>query len=128
MPQPQRWLSGLHDGQLSNPIEFLKAPEKKRVLLLLEALPVDYDREALWTRMRLLPMDFAAVPDGLHPVVEIAMIRENVFRERTGVNRDEKAKSESAEQTRRATPAVIPDDHEQEIEELEAVGGSADDD
>ena len=121
VPKPQRWLSGLHDGRLSNPIEFIRAAEKDRVLLLLEALPVKFDqndRFALWDRMGLYLGDFPAIPDGLHPVTELAMVRENVFRERTGVNRDAKGKSESAEQTRRATPAVLPEGHEEEIKEL----------
>jgi hypothetical protein len=57
---------------------------------------------------------------------ELAHIRDAIFRERTGVNRDRKQKEASAEQTRRAAPAVVPDDHASIIELLEAEVTSAD--
>lgn len=118
VPKPQRWLSGLIDPKLMNPIEFLNAKDKDRVLLLLEALPVQFDRSKIWAKMGLNPKDFQAVPTGIHPLTELALIREAVFRERTGVNRDAKAKAESAEQTRRAVPVVIPEGIRERIEEL----------
>ncbi len=119
VPQPQRWLSGLFDTRLSNPLEFLRAPDKDRVLLLLGALPVELDRERLHADMGIDLSEIAAVPAGLHPLQELAYLREAVFRERTGVNRDAKQKASTAEQTLRATPAVLPDGHEAEIEELD---------
>jgi energy-coupling factor transporter ATP-binding protein EcfA2 len=126
VPQPQRWLSGLFDSRLANPIEFLNAADKDRVLLLLGALPLELDREGLWSAMGLEKKEVGAVPDGLHPLQELAHIREAVFRERTGINRDAKQKAASAEQTRRAAPAVIPDGQEEEIKRIESEIAEAD--
>ena len=119
VPKPQRFLSGLYDGKLANPIEFLNAPDKERVLMLLGALPLQLDRDGLWQKLGLKKSELSPIPEGLHPLQELALIREAIFRERTGVNRDAKAKAGSDEQTRRNTPAVLPDDHEQEINQLE---------
>ena len=118
VPKPQRWLSGLIDPKLMNPVDFLNAKDKERVLLLLEALPVQFDRDQLWQSMGVNKSDFQAVPTGIHPLTELALIREAVFRERTGVNRDHKAKAQTAEQTRRSVPAVIPEGLKEQIEEL----------
>jgi len=119
VPRPQMFLNGLFDGHLSNPIEFLRAPDKDRVIMLLGAMPVDFDRDALWEAMGIAKSDVSPVPEGLHPLQELALIRESVFRERTGVNRDAKAKAESAEQTRRNVPAVLPDNLEGDINKLD---------
>ena len=118
VPKPQRWLSGLIDPKLMNPVDFLNAKDKERVLLLLEALPVQFDRDQLWQSMGVRKSDFQAVPTGIHPLTELALIREAIFRERTGVNRDAKAKAQTAEQTRRSVPAVIPEGLKEQIEEL----------
>jgi ABC-type branched-subunit amino acid transport system ATPase component len=118
VPKPARFLSGLYDGKLANPIEFMKAKSKDRVLMLLGALPLELDRKQLWADMGITKKEIGPVPEGLHPLQELALIRESIFRERTGVNRDAKGKFESAEQTRRATPAVLPESHEAEIEKL----------
>lgn len=120
VPSPQRWLDGLFDSRLANPIKLLNAPNKERILMLLGALDVTLDRDALWKAMGIEKKDVGAVPEGLHPLQELALIREAVFRERTGVNRDATQKVASAEQTRRATPAVLPDGHEKEIEALDS--------
>ena len=120
VPQPQRWLSGISDRKLSNPIDFLNAGDTDRLLLLLGALPVELDKAKLWADMGLVPFDFPAVPEGLHPLQEIALIREGVFATRTGVNRDAKGKADSAEQLRREIPMEIPGGLEDEIGELES--------
>ena len=120
VPSPQRWLDGLFDGRMSNPIRFLEAAEKDRVLILLGALDFEFDRSGLWSRMGLTPDDIAPIPEGLHPLQEIALIRDGVFRERTGVNRDHKGKAQSAEQLLREIPAKTPDDLNTEIGALEA--------
>jgi len=118
VPSPQRWLSGLYDGALANPIDFLNANDKRRVLLLLEALPIELDRKQLWEEMGLEPSCYPPVPSTLHPLQEIGLIRENIFRERTGVNVDRKGKESAAEQTRRETPAELPEDQESKITAL----------
>lgn len=118
VPTPQRWLSGLYDGKMSNPMEFLRTSDKERVLLLLAAMPLEFSRDNLWASLPIERDEVGAIPEGLHPLQELALIQDSIFRERTGVNRDAKGKAASAEQTRRAAPAVIPEGREKEIEEL----------
>lgn len=113
VPRPQEFLSGLFDADCANPVRFLTAADKERALLLLEALPLKFDRAQLLSEMGVTPEELLAmgsVPAGLHPLEEIALIRDAVFRARTGVNRDEKQQTASAEQLRRNIPAVPPED------------------
>ena len=104
---PQRWLDALFDKHAANPVTIITCSDKERVQLLIEALDLDYDHDALWERIGL---DYAQFkyPRGLHPLKEIAEIRDAIFTERTGVNRDEKAKRATAEHIRRDIPATTP--------------------
>lgn len=108
--KPQSWLRSLYDPQGANPVTFLTAADKDRALLLLEALPLSHNRAELLLQMGIRAEELRPIPDRLHPLEEIGMIRDQVFTTRTGVNRDAKGKRSAAEQTRRSTPAVIPDD------------------
>jgi hypothetical protein len=110
LPRPQAWLSGLFDGAGANPVRFLTAPDKDRALMLLEALPLHLDRGALLAEMGLDASELPPVPANAHPLEALALIRDAVFRARTGVNRDAKGKAAAAEQTRRNAPAVVPED------------------
>src|SRR5262249_14735807 len=81
--KPQAWLSGLFDPHGSNPVTFLTAPDKERALLLLEALPLKIDRTELG--QILAGIDSAAlphVPQGLHALEELALVRDAIFRTR----------------------------------------------
>lgn len=119
--KPQTWLRSLYDPQGANPVTFLTAPDKDRALLLLEALPLKFDRGALLAAMGLTPADeLPPIPEGLHPLEECEWIRKAVFGKRTGVNRDEKSAAQAADQLRRNSPAVLPEDHAQAIADLEA--------
>lgn len=118
--KPQGWLGGLFDKLLSNPLDFVREKnEKKRISWMLDALDVQIDRDEIKRRLAL-PIDipFPDVPDGLHPLKELAFIRKAVFTERTGVNRDTDAKFKACEQLRRSTPADLKPDHEEEISKL----------
>lgn len=117
VPRPQAWLSGLFDSGCANPVRFLAAPDKDRALMLLEALPLKLDRGALLAEMDLAAGDLPPVPEGLHPLEQLALIRDAVFRQRTGVNRDATGKAQAAEQTRRNAPAVVPEDVSQQLAE-----------
>lgn len=108
--KPQTWLRSLYDPQGANPVTFLMAADKDRALLLLEALPLKMDRAALLAEMEIRADELPAIPAGLHPLEEVAMIREAVFRTRTGVNTNQKGKAQAADQVRRSAPAVIPED------------------
>lgn len=120
VPSPQRWLAGLLDSKMSNPLDFMRASDKDRVMILLGTIPLTLDSEQLWLDMGIKKSDISPVPTGLHPLQELELIREAVFRERTGVNRDAGAKTKSAEQTRLSAPAVVPDDFKAEIADLDA--------
>ena len=108
--RPQGWLSSLYDPHGSNPVTFLTAKDDDRATMLLEALPLVYDRAELLKKMGIAAEDLPPIPAGLHPLEDIAWIRGGVFSTRTGVNRDEKSAAASADQLRRNTPAIIPDD------------------
>ena len=108
--RPQGWLSSLYDPHGSNPVTFLTAKDDDRATMLLEALPLAYNRAALLKAMGVGEEELPAIPAGLHPLEEIALIRDGVFTKRTGVNRDEKSAALSADQLRRNSPAVVPDD------------------
>lgn len=109
---PQQFLDSLFDGVLVNPLEFVRVDDKQRVKILLEALDLDYDRDAMFEALGLSHGDFPAVPDGLHPLVEIEQHRRNIFERRTSINRDEKSARSSADETRRDIPANIPEDED----------------
>lgn len=125
--KPQGWLSALYDGAASNPVAFLQAADKDRALMLLEALPLKFDRTALLKEMGIGAEELhamGAIPTGLHPLEEIAMIRQAVFSTRTGVNRDEKQQSASADQLRRNIPAVLPGDVSEQIQQGESASSN----
>jgi energy-coupling factor transporter ATP-binding protein EcfA2 len=114
--QPQSFLASLFDGTVSNPVAFLNAKDTDRALMLLEALPLTLDPAQLQAALEGVPADVVpAVPRGLHPLEEVALIRQAVFVARTGVNRDAKGKEAAAEQTRRNAPAVVPEDLGQQL-------------
>lgn len=118
--KPQGWLSSLFDPDGANPVAFLTAKDADRARMLLEALPLTFDRAALLREMGIGESELPPIPRGLHPLEEVELIREAVFRTRTGVNRDLDGKKKAADQVRRNTPAVIPDDPRAAIETLQA--------
>lgn len=119
VPRPQEFLAGLFDPTLSNPVRFLSAPDKERAILLLEALPLRMDRAALYQEMGVTADEVGPVPEGLHPLEETGLIRDAVFRKRTGVNVQEKAAKNAAEQLKRNIPADLAEDPKAAIDELE---------
>ncbi len=120
IPRPQEFLTGLVDTTAANPVRFLTAADKDRVMLLLDALPLKLDRAQLLAEMGLEAGELSTVPAGLHPLEELGLVRDAVFRTRTGVNRDAKGKAAAAEQTRRNAPARPPEDVSAEAARLEA--------
>lgn len=120
VPRPQEFLAGLFDAAAASPVRFLAAPDKERALLLLEALPLKFDRQQLVAEMAIAAAELPELPGGLHPLEELTLIRDAVFRQRTGVNRDAKGKAAAAEQTRRNAPAAVPEDVSVAASKLEA--------
>jgi energy-coupling factor transporter ATP-binding protein EcfA2 len=117
VPSPQRFLDSLQDAKAANPITFLNAPDKDRMQMLLEALPIEFNRDEMWEFICLKADEFSPVATGMHPLVEIAEHRKNIFNERTGVNRDEKSARSTVDQLKRAVPAEIPT--AEDVRELE---------
>ena len=101
----QSFLDGLVDSELQNPISFLSAKPGDRVDLLLAALPVEVSWEDMPEKLGCWPsgMEVDAV-SGLHPLVGLGLVREALFTERTGVNRDSKTKKASAYELKKSIP------------------------
>lgn len=109
--QPAGFVRRLIDTEMVNPIDFLHAPDDKRVSLLLAALPLELDRDALWAAMGIEQNKEAyPIPTGMHPLAELGLTRKLVFNVRTGVNTNMSSKRKSVEQIKRALPAEIPTD------------------
>lgn len=123
VPSPQAFLSALFDQKACNPLTLLRAKGKDLALLLLEALPLEFDHEDF---RKATGLDdeygrntFKDFPDSLHALQRMDLYRDAIFRERTGVNRDAKAKRSAAEQAKLNTPAVIDEIDDSEIATLE---------
>ena len=110
VPRPQQFLSQLFDSRMSNPVAWLLAKPKDQALLLLEALPLEMDADALAGILKPVGTHVRPVPAGLHPLEELRLVREQLFTARTGVNRDATGKRQAAEQLRRELPAKAPKD------------------
>lgn len=122
--KPQAWLSSLFDPGMANPVTFLQAPAKERVLMLLASLDLELDEVALDETLKDVVGHRKPIPAGLHALESLGMIREQLFNARTGVNRDLDGKEKAAKQTRLNAPAVLPEDPAAEIERLEASCGT----
>jgi hypothetical protein len=117
--KPSTWLGDLYDGLMSNPIEFMKATDKKRIKMLLDALPIELDREKLLSLVCIDENELPDHPAGLHPLQYISMVHDHIFNERKGINRDRRNKIGSGEELRRTIPAVIPADLDSKVRALE---------
>jgi len=123
---PQRYLEGILNKVASNPVRILTCSEKERIDLILEALDLEFNPARLWEMMSLNPSDFDAIPTGVHPLKEIALIRKTVFEHRTAVNVTEKSKTANMKEIRLTIPAELPtversDGKDEELAELRKV-------
>lgn len=121
IPRPQDFLSSLFDSRACNPIDLITAKTDQWATLLLEALDLELDRQELNGIIGDLAEHVQDLPDGLHPLEEVALVRDAIFRARTGVNRDQKNKAGAADQTRRNAPAKVPGDVTAEIKQGEEI-------
>lgn len=98
--KPAETLKALTDMLSVNPIDFLRAPKKDRVRVLLEAMPitVDYDRLS-----ELSGIQVTSAADGL---AVIEYVRKQVYDDRTGTNRAVKEKEATINQLQAAMPDV----------------------
>jgi len=114
---PQTYLNGLMDQLSINPLDFFTASSPAdRVQKLLEAMPLELDREALKEAVAGTDVELnGASTEGVHPLVAIASAHHAVYDERTAVNRVVRENRTTAEQLR----ASLPDDDDGDAPDLE---------
>lgn len=119
VPRPQEWLRSLYDLRGSNPVAYLTAKDDERAVMLLEALTLKLDRSELEHILGLDAKHVPMLPTDMHPLEELELIRDAIFRARTGVNVNARGKADAADQTRRKLPAEIPVDQKVAIATLD---------
>ena len=97
---PATTIKALTDALSVNPVEFLTAPKKDRVKVLLESMPITLDTEKL---AALSGIPVKALP-GVHALHTIEVVRQQVYEDRTGTNRAVKEKDGTINQLRIAMP------------------------
>lgn len=100
LARPSETIKALTDALSVNPVEFLRAPKKDRVKVLLESMPITADAERL-TAMTRIPV--TAAP-GMHALHLIEIVRKEVYDDRTGTNRAVTEKESTINQLRLAMP------------------------
>jgi ABC-type cobalamin/Fe3+-siderophores transport system ATPase subunit len=98
--RPAATLESLVDMLSVNPIDFLRAPQKDKVRVLLEAMPIVADTEHL-SKISGMPV---ANSQGMHGLAVIDFVRKQVYDDRTGTNRAVKEKDMTINQLRLAMP------------------------
>lgn len=111
--RPTDVLKQLTDMLSVNPVDFLRAPKKDRVKVLLETMPLEADTEKL---AELSGIPVRAQP-GIHALAVIEAVRKEVFDDRTGTNRAVKEKDATINQLKLAMPDA-PDGVEGSEDEL----------
>lgn len=120
--RPGEAIRALTDMLSVNPVDFLRAPKKDRVRVLLEAMPLEADTDKL---AELSGVPVRAQP-GVHALHVIQQVYQQVYDDRTGTNRAVKEKEATINQLRQAMPAV-PAGAEGDEEELQAKIDAIDD-
>lgn len=98
--KPAEFIRGLVDTLSVNPVDFLRAPKKDRVKVLLEAMPIVVDAERL-EKIVGVPV---FIGEGEHGLAVIDTVRKQVYDDRTGTNRAVKEKDSTINQLRLAMP------------------------
>ena len=100
--RPAEAIKALTDMLSVNPVDFLRAPKKDRVRVLLESMPIEADAARL--------SELAGVPvrpqPGLHALHVIQLVHTQVYDARTGTNRAVKEKSATINQLEAAVPPL----------------------
>lgn len=100
IPKATDTIKGLTDLLSVNPVDFLTAPKKKRVEVLLEAMPIEADPARL---EQITGIPVTAQP-GVHGLALIEMLHQQVYDDRTGTNRAIKEKESTINQLELAMP------------------------
>lgn len=115
IPKPAETIRQLSDMISVNPVDFLRAPKKDRVRVLLEAMPIEADPAKL---KEITGIDVKA-EDGTNAMQLIQMLHKEIYDARTGTNRAVKEKKNTILQLEQAIPPVPEgaDGDESELEE-----------
>lgn len=102
LTNPAEAIRALTDMLSINPVDFLRAPKKDRVRVLLESMPIEVDAE------KLSGIAGVKVPamTGVHALHIIETVYKQVYDERTGTNRAVREKQATINQLRAAIPPV----------------------
>lgn len=98
--RPTDVLKTITDMLSVNPVDFLRAPKKDRVRVLLETMPLEADTNHLAS---ISGIPVTAQP-GVHALAVIDAVRKQVYDDRTGTNRAVKEKDATINQLRLAMP------------------------
>lgn len=98
--RPTEVLKVLTDMLSVNPVDFLRAPKKDRVRVLLETMPIVADPAKL-EELSGVPVHFE---EGTHGLAVIEAVRKQVYDDRTGTNRAIKEKDNTINQLKLAMP------------------------
>lgn len=125
VPRPSDTIKGLTDLLSVNPVEFLTAPKKDRVKVLLEAMPINVDPARL-TEISGIPVD---MQPGTHGLAMIEMVHKLVYEDRTGTNRAVKEKEATINQLTLAMPEVpggVEGDEDALLQQIETLRAARD--
>ncbi|MEX3764438.1 hypothetical protein [Paraburkholderia phenoliruptrix] len=125
LARPVEKIRALTDMISVNPVDFLLAPKKDRVRVLLESMPLAVDAE------KLAQISGQEVPDypGVHALHVIERVSKDVYDARTGVNRAVREKESTINQLRQAIPAeaaAIDGDENSLTEKLNEINAARD--
>lgn len=98
--RPTDVLKGITDMLSINPVDFLRAPKKDRVRVLLETMPIKVNTERL---AEISGVPVTADPD-THGLAVIDLVRKQVYDDRTGTNRAVTEKEATINQIELAMP------------------------
>lgn len=98
--KPTEVLKTITDMLSVNPVDFLRAPKKDRVRVLLETMPLEADAAKLTeiSGVKVQPQP------GVHALSVIDLVRKQVYDDRTGTNRAVKEKESTINQLRISLP------------------------
>lgn len=100
VPKPVDTIKALTDMMSVNPVDFLRAPKKDRVRVLLEAMPLEADPQRL-SEIVGAPVE---VQPGTHALAAIEATHKKVYDERTGINRAVREKDATIKQLEGSVP------------------------
>jgi DNA repair exonuclease SbcCD ATPase subunit len=126
LPRPAEVIRSLTDMLSVNPVEFLAAPKKDRVKVLLESMPLQIDAAEL-TAISGIKVQ---VDPNVHALYTIEAVHKQVYDARTGTNRAVKEKDATIKQLRATIPdaaAGVEGSEDELVEQVQASAAKRDD-